>query len=200
MSHPPFEQLVRQFSGLPGLGPRSAKRIALHILTEGKETLQTFANTLLETAEKMSLCSVCGNLDVVQPCHICSDPKRDRTSLCIVSGLSDLWAIERTSSYRGYYHVLGGVLSALNGVRPEQLRMEQLRDRLADSSVEEVILALSATVDGQTTAHYVTDVILKASHNQIKISRLAHGMPVGGELDYLDDGTIMTAFKSRLRV
>ena len=199
MSKTPFDHLVRQFSKLPGLGPRSAKRIAIHMLTSGKDRMTDLAQALSDTAEQMKVCECCGNLDTLPICNICADQKRDQKTLCIVAGIADIWAIERTSSYRGLYHVLGGILSAIDGVTPDHLSLSELEQRLKDEQIEEIILALSATVDGQTTAHYVTDIIHR-HHNQIKISRLAHGMPVGGELDYLDDGTIMTAFKSRRSV
>ncbi len=199
MSQTPFDHLVKQFSRLPGLGPRSAKRIAIHMLTTGKDRMNDLAQALSDTAEQMRVCEKCGNLDTLPVCRICTDEKRDKTILCIVAGIADLWAIERTSTYRGTYHVLGGILSAIDGITPDKLSLSQLEERLDADNIEEIILALSATVDGQTTAHYVTDLIHK-HHNQINISRLAHGMPVGGELDYLDDGTIMTAFKSRRSV
>ncbi len=196
MSKTPFDHLVKQFSLLPGLGPRSAKRIALHMLTKGRGSMIDLAQTLRNTADQMKICSKCGNLDMIDVCAICASPKRDTKTLCIIANIGDLWAIERTHSYQGVYHVLGGVLSVIDGVTPDNLNLSDLEMRLEDEEIEEIILALSATVDGQTTAHYVTDLIHRR-HNQINISRLAHGMPVGGELDYLDDGTIMTAFKSR---
>lgn len=199
MQKTPFDQLVKQFARLPGLGPRSAKRIAFYLLTQGRDSLDSFAHVLQDTANTMKTCTICGNLDNITPCHICTDPRRDVNSLCIVAGVADLWAIERTSVYRGQYLVLGGLLSALDGITPETLRLDKLDSRLKDQQIIEVILALSATVNGQSTVHYITD-LLHQHHNRIKITRLAHGMPVGGELDYLDDGTIMTALKSRASV
>lgn len=197
MSHnPPFEQLIKQFARLPGLGPRSAKRIALHLLTEGRDNMSTFASIMQETAANIKVCSMCGNLDACNPCQICNDPKRDKQLLCIVAHISDLWAIERTSVFNGHYHVLGGVLSALDGKGPEDLNFAGLKEKLTSGNAQEIILALGATVEGQSTAHYIADMALN-HHNHLKITRLAHGMPVGGELDYLDDGTIMTALKSR---
>ena len=199
MSKTPFDQLVREFARLPGLGPRSAKRIAIHMLTKGRNSMETLATALSETARDMKVCEQCGNLDTSSVCGICSDAKRDGKTLCIVANIADLWAIERTSSYRGKYHVLGGILSAIDGITPDQLSISKLEARLDYEDTEEIILALSATVDGQTTAHFINDMIHR-KHNHITITRLAHGMPVGGELDYLDDGTIMTAFKSRRSV
>jgi recombination protein RecR len=199
MGHAPFDHLVKQFARLPGLGPRSAKRVALHLLSEGRGKMEEMAQVISETATLMRICPSCGNLDMVEPCTICRDINRDKTLLCIVASIADLWAIERAGTFRGLYHVLGGLLSAINGVTPEKLNVVSLQTRLDDTQIEEIILALSATVDGQTTAHYVSDMITR-HHNRIKISRLAHGMPVGGELDYLDDGTIMSAFKSRRSV
>lgn len=196
MSQTPFDHLARQFSQLPGIGPRSAKRITLHMLTNGRNSLESLAEALIDTSKQMKVCTRCGNLDTTEICRVCSDGKRDQGILCVVASIADLWAIERTNTYKGIYHVLGGVLSALDGVTPDQLALSSLEERLKEENIKEVILALSATVDGQTTAHYVSDLIHR-HHNQIQITRLAHGMPVGGELDYLDDGTIMTAFKSR---
>lgn len=196
MSSSSFETLVRQFAKLPGLGPRSARRIALHLLTKGRGALTEFADTLSDTAENMKECEKCGNLDTQSPCKICSSTKRQHNVLCIIANVGDLWAIERTSSFQGVYHVLGGVLSALDGIGPDQLRLKELEERLIHENIDEIILAVSATVDAQSTAHYISDLIHR-HHNQITITRLAHGLPVGGELDYLDDGTIMNALKSR---
>jgi recombination protein RecR len=169
------------------------------LLTRGPQSLQNFAQILTDAAERMEICNRCGNLDTANPCHICTDQKREPASLCVVAGIQDLWAIERTGFYRGRYLVLGGVLSALDGVGPDDLAFSLLEERLEDEAISEVILALGATVDGQATAHYVTDLIHR-HHNRLKITRLAHGMPVGGELDYMDDGTIMTALKSRAAI
>ena len=155
------------------------------------------ARTMETTAQTIKICSACGNIDHSDPCRICLDAARDKMTLCVVAGVADLWAIERTGGYRGLYHILGGVLSALDGIRPEDLRLPQLVSRVADTEPREIILALSATVDGQSTAHVIMDLLREAP---VKISRLAHGVPVGGELDYLDDGTIMTAMKSRAAV
>jgi len=186
--------LIKQLAGLPGLGPRSARRAALHLVMRKDDILKPLANALLEAAEKVKTCPTCRNLDDISPCRICSDIHRDRGLICVVSNVSDLWAIERTGGYRGVYHVLGGILSALDGVSIADLSLDLLKSRTKESPPREIILALPATVDGQATAHVVMDML---SDTPIKTSRLAHGMPVGGELDYLDDGTILTAFKAR---
>lgn len=190
----PLDHLIRLLAGLPGLGNRSARRIALHLLSKRSNLMMPLAQALQDAAQNVKSCGVCGNLDMVDPCGICTDPKRNAAQICVVANVSDVWAIERTGAYKGLYHILGGLLSALDGIGPEDLRINALLDRLRTGSIEEVILALSATVDGQSTAHYIADHIGAGS---VKISRLAHGVPVGGELDYLDDGTITTALKSR---
>lgn len=193
----PLDQLIRQLASLPGLGPRSARRVALHLINRKDEVLIPFTRTLEAAAQTIRICSACGNIDHADPCRICQDSARDRRLLCVVASVADLWAIERTGGYRGLYHILGGVLSALDGVRPEDLRLHELTARVAALQPQEIILALSATVDGQATAHVIMDML---RDQPVKISRLAHGVPVGGELDYLDDGTIMTAMKSRAAV
>jgi recombination protein RecR len=190
----PFDKLVKQLSSLPGLGSRSARRIALHLLTKKTALMLPLAMTLQDAADSVLTCTTCGTLDTADPCRICRDPARNKTLLCIVAGVADLWAIERTGAFRGQYHVLGGVLSALDGIGPDDLSIDQLVLRVRGGAVQEVILALSATVDGQSTAHVIMD---RLEGSGVKITRLAHGMPVGGELDYLDDGTISTALKSR---
>jgi len=186
--------LIKQLASLPGLGPRSARRAALHLVTRKDDILHPLAKALLEAADKVQTCPICKNLDDISPCRICKDPHRDTGLVCVVAGVSDLWAIERTGGYRGIYHVLGGILSALDGVSMADLSLELLKSRTKNTPPREIILALPATVDGQATAHVVMDML---SETPIKTSRLAHGMPVGGELDYLDDGTILTAFKAR---
>lgn len=190
----PLDVLVRQLSSLPGLGRRSAKRIALHLLTHKDSQMFPLAKSLSHVGKIINTCESCGNLDEGDICRICRDPKRDREALCVVASVADLWAIERTRSFRGIYHVLGGVLSALDGIGPKDLTIDNLLENIRQNNAKEVILALSATVDGQSTAHYIIDLI---DNPEIKVSRLAHGMPVGGELDYLDDGTISTAMKAR---
>lgn len=192
----PLDSLIKALAGLPGLGPRSARRIALHLVTNRGKVMEPLTAALEETARSVKICNACGNIDICDPCRICADARRDARFLCVVAGVADLWAVERTGAYRGKYHVLGGLLSALDGVGPEDLRIAALPDRVRDAQAQEVILALSATVDGQATAHYLTDRMASAVPG-VKISRLAHGVPVGGELDYLDDGTIATALKSR---
>jgi recombination protein RecR len=190
----PLDQLIKMLSGLPGLGKRSARRIALHLLSKRSTIMIPLAEMLKRAAEDIKNCDICGNLDVHNPCHICQSTKRDTKTICVVAQVSDLWAIERTKSYNGTYHVLGGLLSALDGIGPQDLSIEGLIARSQDPAITEIILALSATVDGQSTAHYIADHM---DATRLTISRLAHGVPVGGELDYLDDGTITTALKSR---
>lgn len=190
----PLEVLVRQLAALPGLGSRSAKRIALHLLSAKGNKMQSLMDALEEAAKSIVTCNVCGNLDSSDPCRVCRDPARDKAVVCVVAGVADLWAVERTGAYKGQYHVLGGVLSALDGVGPDQLTIDQLLSRLRTGQIREVILALSATVDGQSTAHYLMDHM---DGLNLHITRLAHGVPVGGALEFLDDGTIATAMKSR---
>ena len=194
MQDGPLQHLIKMLSGLPGLGNRSARRLALHMLTNKEQVMLPLAQLIERTANEIQTCSRCGNLDMYDPCKICQDVKRNPGQICVVAQVSDLWAIERTSAYKGQYHILGGLLSALDGVGPDQLNIENLLTRAQDSAVTEIILALSATVDGQSTAHYIADHIDRGG---LEVTYLAHGVPVGGELDYLDDGTITTALKSR---
>ena len=194
MAEREIEQLVQLLSKLPGLGPRSARRAVLHLLKRRESLMQPLAGALDEAATRVRACSICGNLDTRDPCGICSDPRRDERILCIVEDVADLWALERTASFKGRYHVLGGTLSALDGVGPDDLRIPELVSRAESASIVEVILATSATVDGQTTAHYVAD---RLREHGVKVSGLAHGVPVGGELDYLDDGTLSAALRDR---
>jgi recombination protein RecR len=188
-----LDALIQLLAKLPGLGPRSARRAALHLVKRRETLMQPLAETMLAAAERIHACSVCGNLDTDDPCALCRDPRRDPHLICVVEDVADLWAIERTAAFRGRYHVLGGTLSALEGVGPEELRIEALIAR-ATGEVREVILALNATVEGQTTAHYITDRLTGAG---VAVSRLAHGVPVGGELDYLDEGTLSAALAQR---
>lgn len=188
------ERLIRLLSKLPGLGPRSARRAALHMIQRREAVMEPLAEALAATAAAVSICSTCGNIDTANPCAICADTRRDRRTICVVETVGDLWALERANAFRGQYHVLGGVLSALDGVAPEDLNLEPLIGRAAAAEVGEVILATNATVDGQTTAHYLTDRLADCG---VSITRLARGLPVGGELDYLDDGTLLTALSSR---
>lgn len=194
MSGSEIEQLVQLLAKLPGLGPRSARRAALHLLKRRENLLEPLARAIAAAAEKVRACSVCGNLDTRDPCLVCVDPRRDGETICVVESVADLWAIERTASFRGRYHVLGGVLSALDGIGPDDLNVAGLLKRIGEGGVREVIIATGATVDGQTTAHYVTD---RLQGTGVAVSRLAHGVPVGGELDYLDDGTLTAALKAR---
>jgi recombination protein RecR len=191
---PEIEQLIKLLSKLPGLGPRSARRAALDLIKKRDGLMKPLASAMAEAADKISTCTICGNVDAQNPCHICTAPGRDKTTICVVQEVGDLWAMERAGAFRGQYHVLGGTLSALDGVRPEDLNIAGLIERAQGEAVKEVILAMNATVDGQTTAHYITDHL---EATQVTVSRLAHGVPVGGELDYLDDGTIAAAMKSR---
>ncbi|MDP1626341.1 recombination mediator RecR [Parvibaculum sp.] len=191
---PEIERLIALLSKLPGLGPRSARRAVLQLIKKKETLLGPLAAAMTEAMAKARVCSVCGNVDTQDPCAICTDELRDPHVLCIVEEVGDLWALERAGAHKGRYHVLGGVLSALDGVGPDDLNIGRLVERLTGGEVREVVLAMNATVDGQTTAHYITDRI---SGLGIAVSRLAHGVPVGGELDYLDDGTLAAAMKSR---
>jgi len=186
-----IERLIQLLAKLPGLGPRSARRAALALLKKRDTLLEPLAESLREAADAILTCETCGNLDTQSPCAICSDGRRDSHILCVVEDVADLWALERAAVFRGRYHVLGGALSALDGVTPERLNVAQLLDRVKHG-VDEVILAMNATVEGQTTAHYLMDLL-----GDMKVTRLAHGVPVGGELDYLDEGTLSAAFKAR---
>ena len=197
MTSPAIERLVGHLGKLPGLGPRSARRAALHLLERRESHLEPLLTALRTAAESVGPCGVCGNLDARDPCAICADPERDRSAICVVERVADLWALERTLMFRGRYHVLGGLLSALDGIGPEDLAIAGLVARAGAPEVSEIILATSVTVDGQTTAHYLTD---RLAESGVTISRLAHGLPVGGELDYLDDGTLGTALKARQRL
>jgi recombination protein RecR len=194
MGGPEVERLASLLAKLPGLGSRSARRAVLHLLKQPDTLLRPLARAMEEAADATRTCSVCGNLDTSDPCAVCRDPRRDRSILCVVEEVGDLWALERAGVFGGLYHVLGGTLSALDGVGPEDLRIAQLVTRARAEEVQEVILATNATVDGQTTAHYVTDRLEGAN---LKVSRLALGVPVGGELDYLDEGTLGAALKAR---
>src|ERR1700744_3807152 len=188
-----IERLIQLLSKLPGLGPRSARRAALALLKKRDMLLEPLAEAMLGAARAIRPCESCGNLDTVSPCAICADPRRDGHILCVVEDVADLWALERAGVFRGKYHVLGGALSALDGVTPERLNVASLMKRVGDG-VDEVILAVNATVEGQTTAHYLMDTLAPSG---VKVTRLAHGVPVGGELDYLDEGTLSAAFKAR---
>ncbi|CAA7624367.1 recombination mediator RecR [Magnetospirillum sp. UT-4] len=192
MVGPELERLIQVLSRLPGLGPRSARRAALHLIERKDVLMRPLAEALASAADSVRRCPVCGNFDSVEPCAICSDPRRDDGLLCVVADVGSLWAMERTGAYAGRYHVLGGLLSALDGVGPEDLGIARLVTRAA--AAREVILATPATVEGQTTAHYIAD---RLAGTGVAVSGLAHGVPVGGELDYLDDGTISAALRAR---
>jgi len=194
MSITDIDRLIQMLAKLPGLGPRSARRAALHLIKNRESLLQPLSTAMEAAADNVNSCSTCGNLDTADPCTICTDAKRDQSLVCVVEEVADLWALERTASFRGLYHVLGGVLSPLDGVGPEDLTIDRLLARARQDQVKEIILATGATVDGKTTAHYITDRLAGAV---IAISELAHGIPVGGELDYLDDGTLAAALKDR---
>lgn len=191
---PEIEALISLLAKVPGLGPRSARRAALQLLKKKDVLMVPLAAALGEAAEKVRACSNCGALDTQDPCALCSNPERDDGLICVVAEVGDVWALERAGAFKGRYHVLGGVLSALDGVRPDDLRTAKLIERASAPNVREVILALSATVDGQTTAHYLAERLQPLS---ITVSRLSHGVPVGGELDLLDDGTLFAALQSR---
>lgn len=192
-----IDQLIRQFAKLPGLGPRSARRMVLHLLRHKDALLSPLMQGLASAYNSVTNCSSCGNLDTVEPCRICTDHRRDGSVICVVEEVADVWAMERSGAYKGLYHVLGGTLSAMDGRGPDKLAIEPLVARAMAEEVKEIIMATNATVEGQTTAHFVT-ARLKDCH--VSISRLAQGIPIGGELDYLDDGTLGAALKARLAV
>lgn len=194
MAGPEIEHLVQLLARLPGLGQRSARRAALTLLKRREQLLAPLAAAMTDAAAKVKTCSVCGNYDSVDPCAICADQRRDPSLICVVEDVASLWAMERSGLFRGRYHVLGGVLSALDGVGPDDLAVDRLVERSASEEVSEVILAMAATVDGQTTAHYLVDRLAEC---RVAVSGLAQGVPVGGELDYLDDGTIGAALRAR---
>lgn len=189
-----LDRVMHYLAKLPGLGPRSARRAVLHLLRKREALMRPLADALGAAAEAVRDCSVCGNLDASDPCHICKDDSRDGSVICVVEDVGDVWALERASAFKGRYHVLGGLLSALDGVGPDDLNLDSLIARSGASEVKEVILAMDATVDGQTTAHYISD---RLAGLDLSITRLARGVPVGGELDFLDDGTLTQALKAR---
>ena len=191
---PEIERLIQLLARLPGLGPRSARRAALHLIKKREQLMSPLAEAIETAREKIVVCSVCGNIDTHNPCTVCTDVKRDPSLIVVVADVADLWALERANAVNGRYHVLGGTLSPLDGVGPQDLAIDTLVSRAHDPAVKEVILALNATVDGQTTAHYITDLLHNA---EVKVTRLAHGVPVGGELDYLDEGTLSAAIRQR---
>ncbi|MHB2166653.1 recombination mediator RecR [Alsobacter sp. R-9] len=194
---PEIERLIQLLARLPGLGPRSARRAALHLIKKREQLLGPLSEAMRVATERIVVCSSCGNVDTSDPCTLCADPRRDASIIVVVEDVSDLWALERAQAIRARYHVLGGTLSALDGVGPKDLSIDRLVARVAEGGVTEVILALNATVDGQTTAHYVTDLLAPLG---VKVTRLAHGVPVGGELDYLDEGTLSAALRQRTAI
>jgi recombination protein RecR len=195
--HNTLEDLIRKLGRLPGLGPRSARRAILFLLKNRDRLMLPLANDMNDVARNIRACVECGNLDITDRCSICSDPRRDHSRICVVEDVGDLWAMERASVYRGLYHILGGTLSAIDGRGPDDLLIDRLLIRAGDDRVDEVILALSATVDGQTTAHYIGE---RLAATAVDVTRLARGMPVGGELDYLDDGTLAQALQARSKL
>ncbi|TZG29168.1 recombination mediator RecR [Sphingomonas montanisoli] len=194
MASPEIEALTQALARLPGLGPRSARRAVLHLLKKREAALTPLLHALERVNERLTSCSTCGNVDTTDPCAVCADPRRDTRMLCVVEEVADLWALDRSRLFPGRYHVLGGRLSALEGVRPEDLSIDALVSRVAAGGIDEVVLATNATLEGQTTAHYVAD---RLEALPVRLTQLAHGVPVGGELDYLDEGTLAQALRAR---
>ena len=194
MASPEIDALTQALAKLPGLGPRSARRAVLHLLKKREAALGPLLNALMAVEENLATCSICGNVDTTDPCGVCADMRRDARALCVVEDVADLWALDRSRLFPGRFHVLGGRLSALEGVRPEDLAIDSLVRRIADGGIDEVVLAMNATLEGQTTAHYIAERIERFP---IRITQLAHGLPVGGELDYLDEGTLAQALRAR---
>ncbi len=194
MSSPELDALTQALARLPGLGPRSARRAVLHLIKKRETALRPLLTALGAVAERLSVCAICGNVDTRDPCAVCADPRRDPKLLCVVEEVSDLWALDRSRLFPGRYHVLGGRLSALEGVRPEDLGIDRLVARVAAGGIDEVVLAMNATLEGQTTAHYLAD---RLERLPVRLTQLAHGLPVGGELDYLDEGTLAQALRAR---
>jgi len=191
-----IERLIQLLARLPGLGPRSARRAALHLIKKKDTLMVPLSTAIAEAVEAVGECGTCGNIDTNDPCAICNDPRRDRDTIIVVEDVSDLWALERASATNAVYHVLGGTLSPLDGIGPDDLTIAQLVGRVSQGAVKELVIAVNATVEGQTTAHYITDQL---SDCEVSISRLAHGVPVGGELDYLDEGTLSAAMRARTK-
>jgi len=194
MASPEIEALTQALARLPGLGPRSARRAVLHLLKKREAALGPLLSALTAVEERLASCSTCGNIDTINPCGVCADPRRDARALCVVEEVADLWALDRSRLFPGRFHVLGGRLSALEGVRPEDLAIDSLVRRIEAGGIDEVVLAMNATLEGQTTAHYIAERIERFP---IRITQLAHGLPVGGELDYLDEGTLAQALRAR---
>lgn len=194
MASPEIEALAQALSRLPGLGPRSARRAVLHLLKRRETALVPLLEALARVEDRLVTCATCGNIDTADPCAVCADPRRDGRMLCVVEEVADLWALDRARLFPGRFHVLGGRLSALEGVRPEDLTIDRLLARIAAGGVDEVVLATNATLEGQTTAHYIAE---RLETMPVRITQLAHGLPVGGELDYLDEGTLAQALRAR---
>ncbi len=194
MASQEIETLASALARLPGLGPRSARRAVLWLVKRRDTMLGPMLDALIAVRDRLVECDICGNVDTQNPCGICADPRRDQTSLCVVEDVSDLWALDRARLFTGRYHVLGGKLSAMDGVRPEDLNIGSLLDRVAAGGTDEIVLAMNATLEGQTTAHYIAE---RLEHYPVRITQLAHGLPVGGELDYLDEGTLAQALRAR---
>lgn len=189
-----IEKLIYLLSKLPGLGKRSARRAVLHMVNNKDALMIPLAETIESASKSIKICDECGNIDSINPCNICIDPKRSEEQICVIEEVSDLWAIERSNMFRGTYHVLGGTLSAIDGRGPDDLNIEKLLQKATNENLREIIMATNATVEGQTTAHYLTE---RLKHLNLEISQIAHGIPIGGELEYLDDGTLATALKAR---
>ena len=194
MASPEIDALTQVLARLPGLGPRSARRAVLHLLKKREAAMEPLLRALEAVNAKLTSCHICGNIDTSDPCGICSDPRRDARMLCVVEEIPDLWALDRSRLFPGRYHVLGGRLSAIDGVRPEDLSIDLLVGRIDGGGIDEVVLAMNATLEGQTTAHYLAD---RLEHMPVRLTQLAHGLPVGGELDYLDEGTLAQALRAR---
>ena len=194
MIGPELQRLIDLLAKLPGLGPRSAKRAALYLLQKRDPVMRPLAFAINDAADRVQACSVCGNWDSVDPCAVCADPERDKSVICVVEDVAALWALERAGAHRGVFHVLGGLLSPLDGIGPDQLKIKELLARAEADEAQEVVLALAATVDGQTTAHYLSDQLTRCN---VRVTRLSQGVPVGGELDHLDEGTLAAAMKTR---
>ncbi|WCM28963.1 recombination mediator RecR [Sphingomonas sp. QA11] len=194
MASPEIEALTQALARLPGLGPRSARRAVIHLLKKRETALGPLLSALTAVEDRLSTCSICGNIDTIDPCGICADPRRDSRSLCVVEEVADLWALDRSRLFPGRFHVLGGRLSALEGVRPDDLSIDSLIRRIEAGGIDEVVLAMNATLEGQTTAHYIAERIERFP---VRVTQLAHGLPVGGELDYLDEGTLAQALRAR---
>jgi recombination protein RecR len=194
MASPEIEALTQALSRLPGLGPRSARRAVLHLIKKRETALEPLRAALEAVDQRLATCSICGNVDTTNPCAICADPRRDARALCVVEEVADLWALDRSRLFPGRFHVLGGRLSALEGVRPEDLAIDTLLARVEAGGIDEIVLAMNATLEGQTTAHYIAE---RLERFPVRLTQLAHGLPVGGELDYLDEGTLAQALRAR---